>query len=220
MTIGSWLLLAAGLLLLFGVGQRVLDKLRLTDRQALLAIAAMLALGFLPDIRVAERIYVNPGGAVIPILLCAYLLVRADTGAERARCLAASLATAAAVTLISRYFPADPSAMPFDVNYLYGLAGGLIAYVFGRSRRGAFVTGVFGVLLADIVSAATVWASGVDQRLVLGGAGAADIVVISGFTAVLLSELLGELVERAARGRKRPGREFRDGEFIKEERGE
>ena len=41
MTIGYWLLLATGLLLLFGVGQRALDRLRLTDRQAIMAISAM-----------------------------------------------------------------------------------------------------------------------------------------------------------------------------------
>ena len=39
MTIGFILLIIVGLLVLFGVGQRVLDKMRLTDRQALLFIA-------------------------------------------------------------------------------------------------------------------------------------------------------------------------------------
>lgn len=220
MSIGSWLLIAAGLLLLFGVGQRVLDKLRLTDKQALLVIALMLALGFVPEVPLSARVSVNLGGAVIPVLLCLYLLAKADTAAERARCIAASLVTAAAIFLLSRYFPADPAAMPFDINYLYGLAAGAIAYIFGRSRRGAFVAGVLGMLIADTASAALVWASGVDQRLVLGGAGAADAVVISGFTAVLLAELLGELVERAVRGRGRPGREFRNGEFVEKERSE
>ena len=110
--------------------------------------------------------------------------------------------------------------MPFDVNYLYGLAAGAIAYVFGRSRRGAFVAGTLGMLLADTASAALVWREGIAQRLVLGGAGAMDTVVIAGFTAVLLAELAGELLERAARGRNRPGREFRNGEFVERERGE
>ena len=42
MSIGTILLIAAGLLILFGAGQRVLDRLRLTDRQALLFIALRL----------------------------------------------------------------------------------------------------------------------------------------------------------------------------------
>ena len=220
MTTGSWLLIAAGVLLLFGVGQRVLDKLRLTDRQALLVIALMLALGFLPDIALTPLVSVNLGGAVIPFILCLYLLAKAGTGAERARCVAATLITAVAVFTIGRFFPADPAEMPFDVNYLYGLAAGAIAYVFGRSRRGAFVAGTLGMLLADTASAALVWREGIAQRLTLGGAGAMDTVVIAGFTAVLLAELAGELLERAARGRNRPGREFRNGEFVERERGE
>ena len=44
MTLGFWLLLATGVLILFGVGQRVLDRLYLTDRQALFVIAAILLL--------------------------------------------------------------------------------------------------------------------------------------------------------------------------------
>ena len=220
MTLGSWLLIAVGVLLLFGIGQRVLDKLRLTDKQALFIIALMIALGFVPEIPLGERVRVNLGGAVIPLGLCLYLFVRADTAAERVRCLASSLVTAVAVYLLGRFVPADPAAMPFDVNYLYGIAAGLIAYIFGRSRRGAFVSGVLGMLLADTASAAVVWAQGVDQPLVLGGAGAFDTVVISGLVAVLLAELGGELIERATRKNERPGREFRNGEFVQKERGE
>ena len=41
--------------------------------------------------------------------------------------------------------------------------------------------------------------TGTPQRLVLGGAGAYDVIVISGLLAVLLSELVGEILERAAR---------------------
>ena len=50
MTTGLILLLIAGVLVLLGVGQRVLDKLRLNDRQALLWIALILAGGLIPEI--------------------------------------------------------------------------------------------------------------------------------------------------------------------------
>ena len=79
---------------------------------------------------------------------------------------------------------------------------------------------MLGVLIADIATAVTVWMSGVSQRLVLGGAGAADMIVISGLTAVLLAELAGELIERMARGSKRPSREFKNGKFVEKERSE
>ena len=61
------------------------------------------------------------------------------------------------------------------------------------------------------------WSQGVDQRLVLGGAGAFDVIVMSGLIAVLLSELIGEIFERIKRGRQRPTREFKNGEFVKKE---
>ena len=117
--------------------------------------------------------------------------------------LAATLVTAAAVYAIGRFFPNEPETMPFDVNYLYGIAAGLIAYVFGRSRRSAFIAGVAGMLLADAAQAVMLWTDGIDQTLRLGGAGMLDTIVISGVSAVLFAEILGEFIERCVRGAKR-----------------
>ena len=63
-------------------------------------------------------------------------------------------------------------------------------------------------------SAVEVWRSGVNQPLSLGGAGALDVVMTSALTAVLLAELVGELLARASRGRRRDeDRVFENGEF-------
>ena len=91
--------------------------------------------------------------------------------------------------------------MLVDPLYLYGLAAGLVAYLLGRSRRAAFICGVLGVVLADTAVALVNWSRGVDQTLVLGGAGAMDTVVIAGLLAVLLAEFVGEVTERAVRMR-------------------
>lgn len=218
MTTGLVLLAIAGVFLLFGVGQRVLDKLRLTDRQALLCIALIIAGGFLPDIAVTPRFSFNIGGALIPLALCVYLWIRAGTAKERARCVAAALVTGAAVFALGRLMPDEPEEIVVDPGYMHGLAAGVIGYLFGRSRRGAFIAGVVGMLLSSVASAAYVWSQGVDQRLVLGGAGAFDVVVLTGFLAVLLSELIGELLERASRGRQKPALEFHNGDFVRKER--
>ena len=58
MTVGSILLSGAAIALLLGVGQRVLDKMHLTDRAALIIIAAMFVGGLLPDIDSAGRMCV------------------------------------------------------------------------------------------------------------------------------------------------------------------
>ena len=218
MTIGKLLLLGAGLLVLFGAGQRVLDRLRLTDRQALLWIALILIGGFLPDIPVSSRFSFNLGGALIPLALSVWLWAKADRFVEKARTLAAVVLTAVAVGLLDRVLPESPEGMVLDPNYVCGLAAGLVAWLAGRSRRGAFVAGTLGVMLAEIVGAVYVWSRGVEQKLVLGGAGGYDVIVLSGLLAVLLCELTGEIAERAARGRRRPVRRFTGGDYAKEEK--
>ena len=217
MNIGFILLTVTGLLILFGVGQRVLDRLRLTDIQAIVFIALIIAGGFVPDIPVSDSFAFNIGGALIPLVLCIWLWIKADTARERARCLVASVITGISIFLLGRYMPADPQALPIEPGYAYGIAAGLIAWVLGRSRRGAFIAGTLGVMLANVGSWLYARGMGADQRLVLGGAGGYDVIVIAGLLAVLMSELVGELVERITRGRNKPSREYVNGDFVRRE---
>ena len=219
MTIGMILLIIVALLILLGVGQRVLDKLRLNDKLALLFIALIIGLGFVPDIRVTDVFAFNLGGAVIPLALCIYLFIKADSAWEKWRSILASLVTGAAIFAIGRFAPDEPETMWIDPLILYGLAAGLIAYLFGRSRRCAFIAGVIGMMLSDTANAIYVWSRGVPQDFVLGGAGAVDGIVIAGLLAVLLAEILGEIIERMQRGTQPPRRSFQDGNIVKEEHG-
>lgn len=218
MTIGMILLMIAAILILLGVGQRVLDRLHLSDRMALLFIGLILVLGFVPDIRLSPIFAFNLGGAVVPLALCVYLFIKADTAREKWRCVIASILTGGAVFLIGRFSPDEPERMWIDPIILNGLAAGVIAYILGRSRRCAFIAGVIGMMLAGTANAVYVWCQGVAQDFTLGGAGAADGIVVAGLVGVLLAELLGEIIERMKRGTQRPTREFRNGEFIKEEK--
>ena len=217
MTIGMILLIIVAILILLGVGQRVLDRMRLNDKLALLFIALIIILGFVPDIRVTDVFAFNLGGAVVPLALCIYLFIKADTAWERWRSILASLATGAAIFAIGRFSPDEPEAITVDPILLYGLAAGAIAYIFGRSRRCAFIAGVIGMMLSNTANAVYVWMKGVPQDFVLGGAGAVDGIVVAGLVGVLLAELLGEIIERMKRGAQRPTRIFRNGEFVKEE---
>lgn len=199
MSLGLILLMIVAVLILFGVAQRVLDRMRLTDRQALFVVAAIFVGGFIPDITVGAVSF-NIGGALIPFILCIYLLVRAGTGKERLRAIVASVLTAVAVYFLGRFLPNEPEQIGFDPNYLYGIVGGAIAYLLGRSRRASFIAGVLGVLFADIAVGVVNWTNGIDQVLHLGSAGAMDVIVLSGLLATLLSELIGELLERMQTG--------------------
>ncbi len=200
MSIGMILLVVIALLILFGVLQRVLDRMALTDRQALACVAAIFIGGWLPDINLG-MVTLNIGGALVPLLVCIYLFFHAGTGKERLRAIVAAVVTAAAVYAIGLFFPADPVTMPFDPMILYGLCGGIVAWLLGRSRRSAFIAGVLGILLADAAVGIVNWSRGINQVVHLGGAGALDAVVLSGIGAVLLCELFGEIMERIATGR-------------------
>ena len=183
MSLGMILLVVLTLLILFGVLQRVLDRMALTDRQA-------LRLGM---------VSLNIGGALVPFGVCVYLFFHAGTGKERIRCLIASVLAAAVIYVVSLFFPADPVTMPFDPMILYGLCGGIIAWLMGRSRRSAFIAGVLGVILADAATGVVNWSRGINQMLYLGGAGALDAVVLSGVTAVMLCELAGSALQGGQR---------------------
>lgn len=200
MSIGMILLIIIALLILFGVLQRVLDRMALTDRQALACVALIFIGGWLPDISLG-RVTLNIGGALVPLAVCVYLFLNAGTGKERIRALVASVLTGAVVYVIGLYFPADPVAMPFDPMILYGLCGGIVAWLLGRSRRSAFIAGVLGIILADAAVGVVNWSRGIQQAVHLGSAGALDAIVLSGVSAVLLCELFGEIMERIAHGR-------------------
>ena len=199
MTVGSILLSAASVLLLLGIGQRMLDKMHLSDRAALVIIASMFVGGLLPDIDFG-LVRLNIGGAVIPLAVCVYLFVRAQ-GNEKVHALLGAVVTSGVIYLLGRVMPDEPERIWIDPVYICGLAGGLVGYIFGRSRRGAFISGVMGVLLSDMINAIVVWSAGTAQTLRLGGAGIFDTAVISGLSAVLLAELIGESLERVARAR-------------------
>lgn len=198
MTLGMLLLTGAAIMVYCGLLQRVLDRMHMRDRTALLLIGAMLAGTFLPPLRLGP-VAVNIGGGVIPLAVCANLFFRADESHERWRTLLGSLITGAAVYALTLVLPSEPEQLPVDPTILTGLAGGVIAWLLGRSRRGAFICGVTGVMLADTATAAVNWSRGISQVLLLGGAGLADAAVLSGMLSVLLCEAVGEIAERMAR---------------------
>lgn len=216
-SIGTIILLVTGLVILFGFGQRVLDKMHLSDMQAIVLIIAMIVGGFLPAIPVTSRVSVNLGGFVIPAGVCLYLWFTADTSREKLRSLVAAALTGVSVFLLMRFLPDEPDAMRFDPTYTYGVAGGVIAYILGKSRRGAFIAGTMGVAGANIAQDLINRANGIGQRLVLGGAGALDAVVFSGIIAVLLAELAGEVLERVTRGQRAPEMAFHHGRFERKD---
>ena len=203
MSVGMILLTATAILVFFGAAQRVLDKLHLTDRMALLLIALMFFGTLLPNLTLGS-LSISVGGALIPSGICIYLFFKADTNLERWRTVLGVMLTAGLIYAFSTLMPDEPEAIVIDPLYLCGLVGGLVAYLLGRSRRGAFVCGVLGVLLADFAVGIINRLGGIKQQIVLGGAGVFDTAVISGLLGVILAEFTGEILERFVRGSNPP----------------
>ena len=198
MSAGAMILTISAVLVFCGLLQRVLDRMYLSDRQALLLIGIMIAGTLLPNVNIGN-IVVNIGGFLIPVGICIYLIYRADSFMEKKRAVIGTLLTGLTVYMISLLFPSEAETMPIDPMWLYGIAGGIIAWITGRSRRAAFICGILGVFIADVVSFSVAWLQGYHVQLILGGAGIADAAVISGVVAVLMCELIGEVIERIIR---------------------
>ncbi|NLA12459.1 MAG: DUF1614 domain-containing protein [Firmicutes bacterium] len=197
MPAGMILLLIISVLIFLGLAQRVLDRLGLTDRTALLFIALMLIGGFLPDIPLSGTLAINIGGGVIPVALVVYLFVRAGTARERIRAAVAMLVTAAVTYIVLKIFPLEPTqAFLVDPLYLVALIAGVIGYLAGRSRRTAFIAGVGAIVLNDIFTRIELFARGTKSSLVIGGAGIFDATLIAGLIALGLAELIGEIREK------------------------
>ncbi|WP_378955516.1 DUF1614 domain-containing protein [Pelosinus sp. sgz500959] len=202
MPIGMMLLLVVGVLIYFGIAHRILDRMRLTDKQALLFIAAIVVGSFIdiPLMATPIELSVNVGGALLPALLSIWLIMKADESTEKVRAVMAAILVAASVSLGSRYLPYEPENMFLDPKLIYGISAGMIAYLAGRSRRSAFIGGVLGIVLSDIVHMITIIRLGIPGTTDIGGAGAFDVIIIAGIVGVMVAELVGETREKLQGG--------------------
>ncbi|HKM17849.1 MAG TPA: hypothetical protein VJ064_06470, partial [Limnochordia bacterium] len=165
------LLAATAFLVLIGAGQRVLDRMRLTDGTAILLLGLLIVAHFLPVIAVTSYIGIHLG-ALIPLGVITYLLITCEKH-EQIRALIISLVAAAALWLSDQLLPTLPGQLPFDIDPLYlpGVIAGLIAYFTTKSRRTAFISAVAAVFLNDLAAILAVSLKTYHARTVIGGGG-------------------------------------------------
>jgi uncharacterized membrane protein len=213
-SIGLIVLVVISMLIYFGLAHRALDRMRLSDRGALGIIVALIIGSFI-DLPVPGGRYpvtVNVGGALVPVGLAIYLLVKAGTAREWIRALAASVVTAVAIFAVGSLLMqgiVEPGGRfeYLDSLWVYPLVGGTVAYLAGRSRRSAFIAATLGVLLMDIGYYFWLVSRGAPAgRVSIGGAGAFDAIVMAGILAILIAEVAGEVRERLQGGPATEGR--------------
>ncbi|NLA26323.1 MAG: DUF1614 domain-containing protein [Firmicutes bacterium] len=181
---------------------RVLDRLRMDKKTALLLIALMYVGGFLPSLPLGGGLALNTGGMAIPLGICLYLIIKTPEKEEKLRGPLTALAGAALVWSLDRLLPLHPgTGYELDPLYLPAAAAGIIAYLLGRSRRSAFIGGIGSILLLDLSS----WVENIVRGfrnipVVLGGGGVFDAALVAGVVGTLLAELVGEIKERLSGG--------------------
>ncbi|MCR3922029.1 MAG: DUF1614 domain-containing protein, partial [Firmicutes bacterium] len=145
------------------------------------------------------------GGALIPVAVAIYLIVTADEAVEKRRALITAGVVAVIVYLTEKILPMEPTSAAFLIDPLFvpAIVAAITAYILGRSRRSAFVGGVFGVILTDVFAwLENLWLYQLHVPIVLGSTGVFGAAVIGGMGAVLLAELVGEILERLQGGHR------------------
>ncbi|HPR94023.1 MAG TPA: DUF1614 domain-containing protein [Syntrophomonadaceae bacterium] len=197
-------LIVISILIYFGVAHRVLDRMRLTDKGALAVIAAII-IGSFFDIPIGSSVTINLGALAV-IGLAIYVFIKAGTIWEKTRALIAAVITAMVLFLAARFLGAEPEDIFIDPIYIYPLVAGVVGYLAGRSRRGAFFAAVIGVLSVDVTQFIWLNRTGLQGTVAIGGGGAFDSLVVAGILAVLLAETIGEVLERISGGPQTDGR--------------
>ena len=201
--------------LICGAGQRVLDKMRMSDKWALAVLVATAVGIIIPPIYLGKNFAFSIGGFLIPLGVCIYLLIRTGLSMDLLRAFIGSIVTAGLILLIQYLMPSEtPEDIVIDNTWLYGLVAGVVAYILGRSRRNAFICSVFGIFLATIIQFLINLGLGAVTPLKLGLAGAFDTIILSTLIAVGLAEAMGSTVEMVVG--KSPAKvfDFESGEFV------
>lgn len=179
------------LLIMFGVGQRILDSLRLNDKQALV-ILVLICIGIvIPPIWIGKYFCFSIGGFLIPLGLSIYLLISCGWSRDLLRAFIGTIIVAGLIYGLEWLLPADPEEMLIDNMYIYGLVAGIVAYALGRSRRNAFISCLFGITLAQLVQWIVNFATNTPSILGLGVGGAFSTYIVAIIIAVAVSEFFG-----------------------------
>lgn len=191
--LGILLLVVISILIFLGLAHQVLDRLYLSDRGGLLVIAVMIVGSFIDiPIWINPKVSLNIGGALVPLALSIYVLIKAGSGKEWIRSLIGIVVTVGVLYGVSRLYRFDTKTGFIEPQYLWAILSAVIAYVIGRSRRLAFIIATVGLIAMDIVRIFEVARLGIAAPVMIGGAGAFDTIVVASVLAVLLAELIGE----------------------------
>jgi len=201
MSVSLWILSALIILLMLGLGQRILDQLRLNDKQAIILLLAIAIGIIIPPIEIGI-VEFSIGGFLIPFSICVYLLIMVGQSRDLWRAILGTILTAAIVYGLEWIMPADPEELIISPTIIYGVVAGLVAYILGHSRRNAFICAVFGLTLCQLIQFFVNLGLGTPTKLGLGTGGAFGTLVIAMVLSVSVAEFMGRAFESANLGKE------------------
>lgn len=215
MSVGYIILLVLIFIIMFGGGQRVLDRMRMNDTWALIVMIAIAIGVAIPTIHIGKHFEFNIGGFLIPFVVCIYLLIRVGWSWDLFRAFVGTIITAGAILGLEYALPATPEKYWLDYMYLYGIVAGIVAYALGRSRRNAFICTIFGITLARVIQYIINVSTGIKNCVLsLGSAGVFDSMVIAVLFAVGLCEVFGESLEKLTGEKHKKEYKMVGGDFV------
>lgn len=218
MSVSLWIVLIVILLVMFGVGQRILDELRLSDKSALIILVAICIGIIIPPIWIGEYFCFSIGGFLIPLALSIYLLISCGKR-DVVRTIIGTILVAGIIYGLEWILPADPEEMIIDNMYIYGVVAGIVAYVLGRSRRNAFVSCLFGITLAELVQWIINLCTNKKSILGLGVGGAFSTYIVAIIISVAVSEFIGRCVESATLNKEKKVYNYKTHTYDSEKNG-
>lgn len=184
------------ILLMLGVGQRILDQLRLNDKQAILLLLLIVVGLIIPPIQIGELITFSIGGFIIPFIICLYLFIQIGFSRDMIRASVGSFLTTGIILGLEWIMPAEPESLLIDPMIIYGVVAGLVAYILGRSRRNAYICAFIGVMSAQITQfTINLWILKTPTVLGLGTGGAFGTMVIAIVVSMATCEFFGRAFE-------------------------
>lgn len=199
MSVSLWIVLIIIVLIMFGVGQRILDDLRLSDKWALLILISICIGLVIPPIWIGKYFCFSIGGFLIPLALSIYLLISCGKR-DLLRAILGTIIVGGIIYGLEWILPADPESMIIDNMYIYGVVAGIVAYILGRSRRNAFVSCLFGITLAQLIQWIVNLCTNQKSILGLGVGGVFSTYIVAIIISVAVSEFIGRCIESASGG--------------------
>lgn len=120
---------------------------------------------------------------------------------EIVRTIVAALVIGIVSGILAFNFPLDAEAALIETSLLIGIIAGGIAFLIGRTRRGAFISAGIGVLLTNIFIFLYMLIIDVNIPLLLGTGYQFTAMIIAVITAVFVAEVAGEVLEYVKEGK-------------------